>query len=66
MGFKNVPMIFQRVMNKILGNMIGKGVEVYMDDIVIHAKEHKVNDKLLDEVLRKLRENNLKVSKNKI
>ena len=29
MGFKNSPQIMQRVMNKILGDLKGKGVEVY-------------------------------------
>lgn len=29
----------QRVINKISGDLEGNGVEVYIDDIVIHAKE---------------------------
>lgn len=40
-GFKNATIIFQIVMNKILGYMIGEAAEVYMDDIVMHAKIKK-------------------------
>ena len=37
MGFKNAPQILQRVMNRILERMIGREVEVYRDDIVVHG-----------------------------
>lgn len=37
MGFKNSPQMLQRVMNVILGDLGGKGVEAYMDDIVVHG-----------------------------
>ncbi len=66
MGFKNSPQIMQRVMSKILGNMKGKGVEVYMDDIVIHAKRRLDHDSLLDEVFKRLKENNMKVNVKKL
>jgi hypothetical protein len=36
MGFKNAPQ--QRVMTKILYEFRNKGVEVYMDDRIVHAK----------------------------
>lgn len=62
MGFKNAPMIFQRIMNKIMAGMLGKGVEVYLDDILIHAKTLNEHDRLVKMVLTKLRENNLKVN----
>jgi hypothetical protein len=35
MGYKNAPMIFQRIMNKILGEKLGSGVQAYLDDIII-------------------------------
>ncbi|KAF9743552.1 Polyprotein P3, partial [Nosema granulosis] len=47
MGFENSPHIMQRVMNNVLNRYRGKGVEVYMDDIVIHAKDTNVHDELL-------------------
>ena len=38
MGFKNSPQILQRTMDKIFEEYRSNGVEVYMDDIVIHVK----------------------------
>ena len=51
----------QRVMNRILGDLNGKGVEDYMDDIVIHAKKRLRHNELLDEVFKRLRSNKMKV-----
>ncbi len=45
MGFKNVPHIMQRVMNNVLDKFRGRGVKVYINDIVVHAK----NERDLDE-----------------
>lgn len=47
MGFKNSSQILQRVMNEILGDMRGRDVEVYMDDVVIHAKRRYEYDELV-------------------
>lgn len=54
MGFKNSPRILQRIMNRILGDFIRKGVEVYLDDIVIHAASREDHDKLISMVFSKL------------
>jgi hypothetical protein len=48
MGFKNSPQILQRVMNKILGDLKGNGVEEYIEDIVIHSKNEHEHDRLID------------------
>ena len=37
----------QRLMNGIFDDLRGKGVEVYMDDIVVHGKTEREHDKLL-------------------
>ena len=66
MGFKNAPQILQRVMNEILGDLYGKGVEVYMDDIVIHTKEKRQHYELVGEVIRRLGQNNMRVNPNKV
>lgn len=44
----------QKIMNRILGDFIGKDVEVYLDDIVIHALSREDHDKLISAVFRKL------------
>lgn len=54
MGYKNAPAILQRVMNEILGDLKGKSVEVYMDDIVIHSPLEEEHDRLVQEVLERL------------
>lgn len=66
MGFKNSLQIFQRVMSQILGFMKGKGVEVYMDDIIVHAKGIIEHNRLLEEVLKRLKNNNMRINKGKI
>jgi len=53
-------------MNKILGDLRGKGVEVYIDDIVIHATDAKEHDVLVEEVIRRLDVNNMRVNRDKI
>ncbi|KAF9760811.1 Retrovirus-related Pol polyprotein from transposon opus, partial [Nosema granulosis] len=66
MGFKNSPHIMQRVMNRVLDELRGKGVEVYMDDIVVHAKDYEVHDRVLESVIRKFKESGLRVNPKKI
>lgn len=66
MGFKNAPLILQRVMDKILGDLRGKGVEVYMDDIVIHAKTQEEHNRLLYKVLKRLEVNKLRANPKKL
>lgn len=66
MGFKNSPQILQRIMNTLLGDLRGKGVEAYMDDIVVHARSMERHDELLEEVLKRLSENNLRVNIDKV
>jgi hypothetical protein len=57
MGFKNAPQILQRVMTKILEDEIGKGVSVYMDDVIICGKTRCQHDELLRKVLGKFIQN---------
>ena len=60
-GLKNGPATFQRVMDNILREFIGKTCLVYMDDIIVFStslQEHIVN---LSKIFEKLRTTNLKV-----
>lgn len=54
-GLKNAPSTFQRVMDNVLEDLIGKVCLVYLDDIIIFAtslEEHIANLKLIFERLR--------------
>lgn len=55
-GLKNAPSIFQRVMDDVLREHIGKICYVYIDDIIIFSEtieEHLRNLKIVFETLRK-------------
>jgi Reverse transcriptase (RNA-dependent DNA polymerase) len=66
MGFKNSPQILQRTMNRILDDLRGRGVEVYLDDIIIHSRDHKNHDSLLEEILKRFKENKMRINPKKI
>lgn len=41
-------------------------MEEYLDDIVIHAKEEREHDRLVDEVAKRLEANNMRINPEKI
>ena len=55
-GMMNSPAVFQRAMNELFADMIDKGVLVYLDDIIIYAKDEKELIRLTRKVLQKLRD----------
>ena len=58
----NLPAIFQGMMNKILRDMINKGkVAAFVDNVLIGTETEKGHNKIVEEVLRRLEENNLYV-----
>jgi hypothetical protein len=63
---ENAPMVFQMAMNKVLGGLIGKRVEVYLDDIVVHAQTKGEHDALMEKVITGLERKNMKVNKRRI
>jgi transposase InsO family protein len=58
-GFKNAPGFFQSTMNKFFGHLFGKGVFVYIDDILIAEPDPVLHRKLLFDVLQVLKDNQL-------
>jgi hypothetical protein len=64
-GLTNAPASFQDMMNHILKDLLDKGVVVYIDDILIYAKNTEQHDKLVEEVLERLAKNNLVISPEK-
>lgn len=56
MGLTNAPSVFQMVMNRVFGALIGKSVVVYLDDILIFSKtqeEHLEHIRQVFEILKK-------------
>lgn len=60
-GLVGSPYTWLRAIHTVLKGIIGKGIYVYMDDIIIHSKGENEHFKLLTEVLKRLEENNLKL-----
>jgi hypothetical protein len=61
----NAPATFQDMMNHILKDLLDQGVVVYIDDILIYAKTEEEHDYLVNEVLKRLSENDLVISPEK-
>jgi hypothetical protein len=64
-GFKNADATYQRGMNYIFNELIGKIVEIYIDDVVIDSLDHESH---LDDVRKTLectRKQGLKMNPNK-
>ena len=59
-GFTNAPATFQAMMNNIFEDLIREGkVMVYLDDILVFGNDKKEHRKLVKEVLKRLRDNDL-------
>jgi len=56
----NLPAIFQAMMNKILRDLINEGkVAVFVDDMLVGIETEEEYDKIVEEILRRLEENDL-------
>ena len=64
-GLKNAPGIFQRVMDDILREHIGKICHVYIDDIIVFGKTLEEHLSNLEKVLETLRKANFKIQPDK-
>lgn len=53
-GLTNAPATFQRAMDDLLGDLRDKGVSVYLDDILVHAKTFSECRETLETVLNRL------------
>lgn len=58
-GLANAPAVFQRAINKILGNKRFESALAYLDDILVPSIDLEEGFKRLEDVLKLLRENNL-------
>ena len=63
MGITSAPEIYQRAMTEMFQDC--EGVEIVMDDILVHGPNRKVHDERLMNVLQRCRKNNLKLNPRK-
>ena len=65
-GLMNLPATFQTIMNKLLRDLINKGkVGSFMDDVIVGTEIEEGHDELVEEILKKLEENDLYVKPEK-
>lgn len=64
-GLCNAPATFQRLMNSVLAEFIGKILFVYLDDIIIFSTSLQEHLDSINKVFAKLREANLKIQLDK-
>ena len=62
----NSPATFQAMMNKILRDLINEGkVAAFVDDVLVGTETEEGHDEIVEEILRRLEENNLYVKPEK-
>ena len=65
-GMMNSPAIFQAIMNEILRDMINEGkVAASVDNVLVGTETEEGHDEIVEEVLRRLEENDLYVKPEK-
>jgi len=64
-GLANAPSAFQSWMTSILGDLVGKVVVVYVDDILIFTKTRQEHEQVLREVLKRLEQHQVVLNINK-
>ena len=59
-GLTNLPATFQIMMNDILRNLIDTGdIVVFMDNVLVGTENEKKHNKIVKEVLKRIKENDL-------
>jgi len=62
----NSPVMFQTMINEILWNLINTGeVASFIDNIIVRMEEEKRHNKVVEEIVKRLTENNLYVKAEK-
>ena len=62
----NSPAMFQAIMNEILRDLINKGkVAAFVDNVLVGTKIEDGHNEIVEEILKRLKENNLYVKPEK-
>ena len=65
-GMTNLPATFQTMMNEILRDLVNKGkVTAFIDDMLVRTEIEKGYNEIVEEVLRRLEENDLYIKPEK-
>ena len=65
-GITNLPTTFQVMINKILRDLINKGkVTAFVDDLLVGTETEKRHTEIVEEILKRLEENNLYIKPEK-
>jgi len=65
-GLINSPVIFETIMNKILQKLINtEEIISFIDNIIVGMEEEEGHDKVVDEVVKRLVENDLYIKPEK-
>ena len=65
-GMTNLPATFQAIMNEILRDRINEGkVVAFVDDMLIGTETEKGHNEIMEEVLKRLKENDLYIKPEK-
>ena len=54
MGLKNAPSCFQRLLETVFADMLGQGVLVYIDDLILFTRTEEEHEELLEKVFKRL------------
>jgi len=61
-GLTNLPATFQAMMNKLLRDLINTGkVAAFIDDVIVGIEMEEGHDEIVEEVIKRLEENDLYV-----
>jgi len=65
-GMTNSPATFQAMINKILRDLINEGkVAAFVDDVLVGTETEEEHNEIVEEILRRLEENNLYIKPEK-
>jgi len=65
-GLTNSPATFQIIMNDILKDLINTGeVAVFMNNVLVETENEKWHNKIVEEILKRMEENNLYIKPEK-